>query len=238
MVIRPLSRHDGRQVAQLHIEGQPGTFLTNLGEEFLAVLYEEIIGSPWGLGVAALEGDLMVGVAVITTSTRELFEHIKFKRSWRLLWPLLKQLVKKPGLVYNALQSLRYPQKMRATIETKKEESADDRRAEYLFLGVRKEFRRQRIGLQVFEASVEECRQHGVSRLVALVDSENRRLKTGASKYAIRYNWRLLRTIELHGREMDVVSLDLDHPLESSPAGAEQEVADQPGDDSNDLPGE
>jgi ribosomal protein S18 acetylase RimI-like enzyme len=168
-----------------------------------------------------MEGDLMVGVAVITTSTRELFDYIKFKRSWRLLWPLLKQVVRKPGLVYNALQSLRYPQKMRASIETKGK-SAGDRRAEYLFLGVRREYRRQHIGTRVFEASVEECRQHGVSRLVALVDSENYRLKTGGDKYAARYNWRLLRTIELHGREMDVILMDLDSPLEPSAAGAEQ----------------
>jgi ribosomal protein S18 acetylase RimI-like enzyme len=236
MMIRPLTRRDGRQVAQIHVEGQPGTFLTNLGEEFLAVLYEEIISSPWGLGVAAMEGDLMVGVAVITTSTRELFNYIKFKRSWRLLWPLLKQLVRNPGLVHNALQSLRYPQKMRASVETKRE-SAGDNRAEYLFLGVRREFRRQHIGLQVFEASVEECRRHGANRLVALVDSENQRLKKGADKYAVRYHWRLLRTIELHGREMDVVLMDLDRPLQSSTAGAEQEVADRPDDSGKDLPG-
>jgi ribosomal protein S18 acetylase RimI-like enzyme len=226
IIVRPLTRHDGRQIAQLHVEGQPGTFLTNLGEEFLAVLYEEIIGSPWGLGVAAMEGELMVGVAVITTDTRQLFDHIKFKRSWRLLWPLLKQLVKNPGLVYNSLQSLLYPQKMRTAIETEGE-SADTRRAEYLFLGVRQEFRRQHIALQVVEASAEECRRHGVRHLFALVDSENRRLKTGAGKYGSRYKWRLLRTIELHGREMDVVSVDLDQLPEPSSAGERQEMADR-----------
>lgn len=222
MIIRPLIRQDGRQVAQLHIQGQPGTFLTNLGEDFLTVLYDEIIGSPWALGVAAFEGDLMVGVAVITTSTRRLFDYIKFKRCWRLFWPLLKRLVSKPGLLFNVMQTIRYPQKMSSSIKVG-ERDTDNRQAEYLFLGVREDFRRQHVAFQVVEASVEECRRKGVMQLFALVDSENNRLKTGAGKYGSRYSWQPLRTIEIYGRTMDVVLLDLSSYPQFLEAEKEQE---------------
>jgi hypothetical protein len=219
MEIVTLERSHARQVAQIHIEGQPGTFLTNLGEEVLTTLYEEIIASKWGFGIAAVEGDLVIGVIIITSNRRELFNYLKYRCSWRLLWPLLKQLIRKPGLLRNILDSLRYPQKI--SVGTKGGEG----NAEYLFLGVRKGFQRQHVGFALCVASIGACLERGICRLVALIDSGNYKVKEGlkesGQKYGIKYDLQLLRTITLNNRQMDVMLINLDSQGAVAPVAGE-----------------
>ena len=68
-----METHHADQVAEIHTEGQPGTLLTKLGKPFLTALYAEICESEWGFGVVALDGDVVCGVGILTTSTRQLF---------------------------------------------------------------------------------------------------------------------------------------------------------------------
>jgi hypothetical protein len=61
--------HRAGQVAEIHIQGQPGTFLTNLGKRFLTTLYRQICHSEWGFGVVAVDGGVVAGVGVLNTYT-------------------------------------------------------------------------------------------------------------------------------------------------------------------------
>ena len=62
MPIVPLAADHAVDAARLHIDGQPGTFLTRLGPEVLTVLYRALSQSPVGFGFADLTpGDLTPG---------------------------------------------------------------------------------------------------------------------------------------------------------------------------------
>jgi hypothetical protein len=214
------------QVAEIHIEGQPGTLLTKLGKPFLTRMYAEICRSQWGFGVVALEEERVVGVGVLTTSTGRLFRDLKRRRAVQLVLPLIPRLLSHPRLVLDVYQSWRYPAKMGASrTQSISEDGAnsdqqdkatqDSKRdnAEFLFLGVRKAYRGQKIASGIFDTSVFFCHEQEIGYLVAVVENTNWRLHQVASHHVARYGWRRIRQIELNGRLMDVIEMDLTREL-------------------------
>lgn len=226
MEYKLMEPHHAGQVAEIHIEGQPGTLLTKLGKPFLTRLYAEICRSEWGFGVVALDGELVVGIGVLTTSTRKLFRDLKRRRALQLVIPLIPRLLTHPQLVLDVYQSWRYPAKMGASqtrpvsdngvegeAQSKKVRDPSREDGEFLFVGVRKAYQGRKIGSSLFDASVGFCHERGVGYLVAVVEHTNWRLHQVASHHVARYGWRCIRQIELNGRLMDVVEMDLTREL-------------------------
>ena len=48
---RYLQPEDAKAAAEVHVEGQPGTVLTMLGQPFLEELYRAVCCSEWGEGI-------------------------------------------------------------------------------------------------------------------------------------------------------------------------------------------
>lgn len=218
--------HHADQVAEIHIEGQPGTLLTKLGKPFLATLYKEICHSEWGFGVVAVDGGVVAGVGVLTTSTSRLFRDLKRRCAVQLLTPIIPRLLTRPQLLLDIYQSWRYPAKMGASHkvqvsdngasgEQQGEPSGASPRmdAEFLFLGVRKAYRGRKIASGIFDTSVVFCREREIGHLIAMVEHTNWRLHQVASHHVARYGWRLIRQMELNGRLMDVIEMDLTREL-------------------------
>lgn len=204
------------QVAEIHMQGQPGTLLTRLGKRFLTQMYAEVISSPWGFGVVALDGDTVASVAILTTSTGAMFDFIKRKRFLPMAWALLPQLLRRPGLVLDLFQAWRYPSKIgvgRAGTPAGRQDAKAGRKntndAEFLFLGARNEYRGQKITLQMFDQVLETCQRRGLGHVLALVDAGNTRLHELGTLRLGRCGWRKVREIEFHGRPMDVIEFDL-----------------------------
>jgi GNAT superfamily N-acetyltransferase len=151
--VQAYGAHHAHQAAEIHVEGEPGTLLTNLGKPFLTTLYAEVCHSEWGFGVVALDGEVVTGVGI------------------------------------------------------KKKD------AEFLFLGVRNAYRGQRIASVLFDKSVILCRERKVDHLIATVEHTNWRLHQAGSTHVARYGWRRIRQMELNGRVMDVIEMDLTHEL-------------------------
>jgi GNAT superfamily N-acetyltransferase len=221
--------HHADQVAEIHIEGQPGTLLTNLGKSFLTTLYSEICDSEWGFGVVALDEEAVVGVGILTTSTSRLFSDLKRRRGVQLLLTLIPRLLTHPHLVWDAYQSWRYPAKMGSGRElrlphngSRREatQGAQGRDAEFLFLGVRKAYRGQKIASGIFDSSVGFCRERKIDHLTAVVEHTNWRLHQVASHHVARFGWRRVGQMELNGRLMDVIEMDLTHELPPEEWGA------------------
>jgi len=226
MEYKSMEPHHAPQVAEIHIEGQPGTLLTKLGKPFLTTLYAEICHSEWGFGVVAMDGEVVAGVGVMTTSTSRLFRDLKQRRAVPLLLAVIPRLLTHPGLVRDVYQSWRYPAKMGAgskrsisdngaTSGQQDSVSPDLRQeqAEFLFLGVRQAYRGQKIGSGIFDTSVVLCREREIGHLIAIVEHTNWRLHQVASHHVARYGWRRIRQIELNGRLMDVIEMDLTREL-------------------------
>lgn len=226
MEYKYMEAHHADQVAEIHIEGQPGTLLTKLGKPFLTALYAEICQSEWGFGVVALDGDVVCGVGILTTSTKHLFRDLRQRRAVRLILPIIPRLLTHPRVIVDVYQSWRYPAKMgvgrqhstsdngttgKSHNETAKKPGQED--AEFLFLGVRKAYRGRKIASGIFDNSVVFCHERKIGHLIAMVEHTNWRLHQVASHHVARYGWRRIRQIELNGRLMDVIEMDLTHEL-------------------------
>jgi hypothetical protein len=228
MEYKLMEAHHAGQVAEIHIEGQPGTLLTKLGKPFLTTMYAEICCSQYGFGVVALDGEVVAGVGILTTSTGRLFRDLRRRRAVQLLLPLVPRLITHPRLVRDVYQAWRYPTKMGASQKQPVPESEDgvdgkpqravprdlnQEDAEFLFLGVRKAYRGRRIASGIFDSSVFFCHERGIGYLIAMVEHTNWRLHQVASHHVARYGWRRIRQMELNGRLMDVIEMDLTREL-------------------------
>jgi GNAT superfamily N-acetyltransferase len=198
------------QVADIHIEGQPGTFLTRLGRGFLTALYAEISCSPYGFGVVAVEGDLVVSVTVVSTSTPRLFADMKSRRAVRLILPILPQVFKHPALLKDIWHTWRYPSKSSASHAKQPGERRRKVEAEFLFFGTRSEYRRQHIGTYLFDRAIAQAIRRGVRQISAVVDQKNERMVTGFTEHGSKYGIQDHDTVFLFGRPMYRLVMNVD----------------------------
>ncbi len=190
------------QVADIHIEGQPGTFLTRLGRGFLTALYAEISRSPYGFGVVAVEGDLVVSVVMASTSTPRLFAEMRSRHVLRLAWPILPQVLRHPALLRDIWHTWRYPSKSSASHAKRSGERSSKVEAEFLFFGTRPDYRRQRIGMYLFDRAIAQSILRGVRQISAVVDQKNERTVTGFHEHGEKYGFDAPDSIFLFGRPM------------------------------------
>lgn len=193
--IVPLSPSHGDAAARLHVLGQPGTFLTSLGAEVLAVLYQVLAASPVGFGFTALEeAGNPLAFAAITTGTGRLFLEMGTRRLPALLPPLLRRLVQQPALIGRSLQTILYP------LVTRETESGPEHidAAELLAIMVDPAWRGRGLGSSLIEATVAGCRRRAIGHLDVTVDAGN----DGARRFYERHGFTMRRQTRLYGRPM------------------------------------
>jgi len=206
--LTPFARQHARQAAEIHTEGQPGTFLTRLGLDFLTTLYSAMPESPWVFGSVMLEGDTVAGLGVVALDTGRFFQDVK-RRFWpRLLWCVARQALRHPALIGDIFESLRYPAQL----------SAPPGEAEVMFLGMRRAYMGQGIAPDLLLHLLDEAHRRGCTSATATIDRRNR---------AIRWMIATLpgvvvdREIELNGKTMLIyrapLPLGSGAPLENIP---------------------
>ena len=204
--IRELRSSDARIAALLHQEGQPGTVLTTLGAKFLTALYTNLGQSEVGIAFVATQESQVVGVIAGTTDTHALFRELGIRRGISLAIPIMGQLLKKPALAFRILQTFVYPSKL----DSKPGE------AEFLFIGVSSQVRRQGVGSRMFEALVQECRRRGASGLKSTVDVTN----PHANAFHVKWGFEIVGSLDLYGRWMNLYYIDLQQPRLQEPSQA------------------
>lgn len=204
--IRRIRPEEASIAAALHVEGQPGTVLTTLGKEFLTALYAELDRSEHGLAFVAVSEGRVVGIIAGSTDTRALFRDLVWKRGLRLALPVARRLLRKPALLWRVLQTLAYPNKLRA-------KTGD---AEFLFIGVSSEMRRQGIASRMLEVLIAACKERGATGLLSTVEASNPR----ANPFHVKWGFEIIGHLKLYGRPMNLYYLPLvaSHPQED-PAG-------------------
>jgi ribosomal protein S18 acetylase RimI-like enzyme len=199
MELTPLTPEHARQAAEIHAEGQPGTFLTRLGLDFLTTLYAAMPESPWTFGRVVMDGEIVAGVGVVAVDTDRFFRDVK-RRHWpRLGWSVARQVLRDPSLISYIIQSVRYPSKLAPAPDE----------AEVLFLGTRRAYSRQGIGPKLLLGVLDEAYRRGCASATAIIDRRNRPIRWMiASLPGIHID----RELEMYGRTMLVyrVSLPLD----------------------------
>ncbi len=202
LLITPLTPIYARQAARLHIQGQPGTFLTSLGEDVLTVVYRALPQSRRGFGVAAVQltddsaadGDdsPLAGYISATTGIGGLFVAIASQRLGELLPPLLTRYAQAPSLVVRSMQTAIYP--------FLAHEDAPAPAAELLSIMVEPALRSYGIGALLMTAFLEECRGRSLHAVTVTVDAAN----GGAQRFYRRQGFSDWRSIVLYGRPMYV----------------------------------
>ncbi|MBC7223704.1 MAG: GNAT family N-acetyltransferase [Anaerolineae bacterium] len=206
MRIEPLRPEHALASALMHYDGQRHTFLGQMGVAFLTALYRELAVSPWGFGLVAVdEGGEAVGVATATISTPNLFRDLILRRGWRLVGPTLAAVLRRPALLGHALETLTYPRKVG---------HVERGEFEFLFLGIRRDWRGKGVGSRLMDAIVEECRRRGCRVFDSLVEEAN----PVSNQMHLDRGFRVKKKIVLYGRPMTLYSLD----LEGAEEGAEQ----------------
>jgi ribosomal protein S18 acetylase RimI-like enzyme len=178
--------------AELHRQGQPGTFLTRLGAPFLTALYAQMAQSPVCVGVVALDdAGQTIGVAVGSTDTNAVFKEMILRRGLYLVWPVASAVLRDPGLIRGVLQTLLYPEQAGGA-------KAGDDVGEFLYIGISPQLRGQGVGQALYEALVEGMRARGIRRLGLVVEASN----AGARRFHERNGYRPQHELTMYGRPM------------------------------------
>ena len=207
LLVTPLTPHYARQAARLHIQGQPGTFLTSLGEDVLTVVYRALPRARGGFGTAAVQltdhavahdGDApLLGYISATTGIGGLFVEIGAQRLGELLPPLLRRYAQAPSLIVRSLQTAAYP--------FLAPEEEQEPTAELLSIMVEPALRSYGIGALLMAAFLHECRSRSLRAVTVTVDAVNH----GAQRFYRRHGFSEWRSIMLYGRPMYVFKRDL-----------------------------
>lgn len=207
LLVTPLTSHYARQAARLHIQGQPGTFLTSLGEDVLTVVYRALPQSRGGFGTAAVQltddsgapsGDApLLGYISATTGIGGLFFEIASQRLGELIPPLMSRYVQAPSLIVRSMHTAVYP--------FLAHEGEVEPTAELLSIMVEPALRSYGIGTLLMAAFLYECRSRSLRAVTVTVDAAN----GGAQKFYRRHGFSDWRSIVLYGRPMYVFRCEL-----------------------------
>ncbi|GIV76041.1 GNAT family N-acetyltransferase [Litorilinea aerophila] len=192
MTIVELAPEHATAAAHLHLAGQSGTFLTELGPGVLTVFYRALPRSAAGFGFAAWSGqpDQVIGFVSATTNTGQLFLEMATRHLGELLPVTLARCLRHPILLWHSAQTLAYPLLTR--------EPGEKGAAELLSIMVAPAWRGQGIGTRLLEALVGECGRRGLTTLDVMVDAANQ----GAQRFYRRHHFVERRQISLYGRAL------------------------------------
>ena len=169
--------------------GQPGTFLTALGEDVLTVVYRSLPETAGCFGFAALRNAEVVGYISATNGIGGLFVRMATRRIHELAPPLLRRYAQRPGLALRSLQTALYPLFVH-----------DDGvpAVELLSIMVEPDARSQGIGALLMAAFLQTCRNQGRRAVTVTVDDAN----AGAQRFYARHGFAQWRSLSLYGRTM------------------------------------
>jgi ribosomal protein S18 acetylase RimI-like enzyme len=184
--IAPYTLAYANVAADLHIEGQPGTFLTSMGRAFLRALYAQMAVSPLCFGYVAVEGDEVVGVVTGAVDSGAVFKDLVLKKGHKLVLPVLGSVLRHPSLAIKIVQTLFYP------AQTKPEPGE----CEMLYVASRADRRGQGIGHALWWAFADGCREKGYRSMALCVDVGN----PTAVRFHERQGMRLAREFTMYGR--------------------------------------
>lgn len=206
MQIIKLDSTHATAAAQLHIAGQPNTFLTNLGPAVLTTFYRALPQSPTGFGFAALAPPNtpdatrntqhalpILGFISATTSTGQLFLQLGTRHLPAFLPPLLRRFAQRPTLLLNCIQTVLYPLRHGSSMDTNSGTTA-----ELLSIMVEPAWRSQGVGAHLLRALIAECQARRLAALEVTVAADN----TGAQRFYARHGFVEERHFTLYGRPM------------------------------------
>ena len=145
-------------IAEIHYDNLKEGLLYVLGKGILKVFYKELLNDRESILLAYYSDGRIVGIAASTKDTEKLFDKIKKKYFFRVVFNVLKKSVISPGFIFKLLES-----KYSSSIK-----------AELLFLFVDKGHRGEGIGKKLVAATSKKFRKMGVRKYRITIMPSNR----------------------------------------------------------------
>jgi ribosomal protein S18 acetylase RimI-like enzyme len=185
-----LNKSHSNQTAQLHISGIPTGFISSLGQEFVAALYEAIAEDKNSFGFVAIEDDNVLGFVAFSNSLSRLYKYVALRKGFKFAFVLIRKMFSFKVLK-KVWDNIFYPSKM------KKMDLPD---AELLSIVVAPEGRGKGIAKQLVDAGFEECRKRGIDKVKVLVAADNE----AANKLYKKCGFQFHSEINSHGVKSNI----------------------------------
>jgi GNAT superfamily N-acetyltransferase len=192
--------------AAIHIEGQPHTFLSSLGQRFVSTLFRLVTLSPYGFGFVALAQQEVVGFVVGTESNELLFKDVLRRGPMSLGCNVLMAVLRHPSILPKLWATWRYPDQAQEL----------PNEAESLSRGVRKDWRGKGVGSLLWNAVAREAGKRGAEYIITTVDEAHDVINA----WHRAHQHPLVRSIVMYGRTMHVYRI----PLTTTPGREETDA--------------
>jgi ribosomal protein S18 acetylase RimI-like enzyme len=182
---------DASIVADIHCEALAGDFLPTLGRSFLTNFYECVITLNTGFGIIYEQNNTVIGAAVATENTQTFYRRLLLRKFWNLGPIVLWSLLKKPSLVFHALETV---------IHSSRSYDAEGK-AELILLVLRKTYQRQGIGTKIMKAVNEEFMRRGVESYLVRIYRDN----TNSNLFYRKLGFQMVRSFTMYGRKWNLL---------------------------------
>ncbi len=187
---RYLQLEDVEAAADIHIEGQPGTILTLLGRRFLTQFYRAVVCSKWAEGIGVFDNNNeLVAQTAIAVSSAKFFAEFKARYLWQIAIPVAWSVLKNPKIISYVVQGWNYSDLTRSP----------GREADVMFLGVKQEYLRQRVGPELVRYMFGWGNSVGLTSANLMIEKRNRPMRWMISQLNDLY---VAHEFEVYGRPM------------------------------------
>ncbi len=185
-----MSVEKAADIARLHIEGISTGFISSLGHDFVAALYEAIVQSKSSFGIVAEGNDKILGFIAFTTNLNKLYKSVITKSGIKFAF-LLAWKIFSLKTIKKVFETLFYPNRIK---------KLDLPSAELLSVVVAKDAQGKGLGAKLVQKGLAECAKRKLDKVKVLVGADNK----PANELYQKCGFELVGQIENHGVLSDV----------------------------------
>lgn len=185
ITIEVLTAQKAKDVAKLHIQGINTGFISSLGINFVAALYEAIALSKDSFAFVAQENDSVLGFVAFTTNLNKLYKSIILKKGLRFAFLLVGKMFSMRR-IKKVFETLFYPSRI------KKMNLPD---AELLSIVIAPKESGKGLATTLTQKGFAECARREIEKVKVLVGADNK----PANKLYLKCGFELVGQIDSHG---------------------------------------
>lgn len=163
MTVIALEKKYAVDIAKLHTQGISTGFISSLGEDFVASLYQAIAEDENSFGIVAVEGNTVLGFVAFSTNLSALYKHVVRKKGFKFAFILARRMLSF-RVFKKVIDNILYPSKMK---------KAGLPSAELLSIVVARQAQGKGIARQLVQKGLEESAARGIDKVKVLVSAEN-----------------------------------------------------------------
>ena len=185
-MIEKMSESTIKGAVDLHLECFKNSFLTSLDRGVLTCMYENYVSSELGRAYVYIEDGEVVGLVAGAINPSVYYNQMLRKRGFRFFWLTIKRAIRDPGILVSIARR-NYGGFFRPD-----ESEQAYRKASFDVIGVKEEYRKSGIALQLIKSLFDGFRESGVSEVNLGVLAAN----TGLRRFYEVIGLRHLRTVK------------------------------------------